>query len=497
MCESEEDSSGDEREKNTRRLDPVETRDYTFDLLLSMEAKGKLQLRPFYQRGFKWKQKQSSLWIESILRGYPCLPEITLLQTDTRGCFAVFDGQQRLTSLKLFIEGKRAAHWTVSNKDRKNNVADTFALEGMAIYTHLEGKTFKQLSDDEQTQILSDYNIRCAIIPRTWVMADFIDFFQRIQGGGTPMSMHELRRAITHGSFTLLLDKQALTENMCSTAKLLSYTLRNFKLETDERQDLLLRFYTLQRIGSNHFSTRSTSQQGLETMKVYNAHAETTSGSIIRDLTLRLETGMEVTSQIFGEDVFKRAMPLTASKPDTRVWSSSTRANRAVWDCMLYCMCRPERKHAILAHAPELQWRLIHVMQTHRAFETMKMKGTEDRILEVDTIIKSVVYDTTPSIARPLSIQVRNEIITAARKRDAPCSICGQALPFLDDLIHVDHSVARARGGSSNTSNLGPSHKTCNLQKGASSLTDNSPGLHENKRQRAEIDDITNIEPVS
>ena len=57
-------------------------KNFEFETILSKEEAGELDLRPFYQRGFKWTQKQSSLWIESVLRGYPCLPEIVLLDTE-------------------------------------------------------------------------------------------------------------------------------------------------------------------------------------------------------------------------------------------------------------------------------------------------------------------------------------------------------------------------------------------------------------------------------
>ena len=89
-----------------RQLQSVDVMNYQFDWVLRNEEAGELDLRPFYQRGFKWTQKQSSLWIESILRGYPCLPEIMLLAKDDG--YAVFDGQQRLSSAKLFIKGERA-----------------------------------------------------------------------------------------------------------------------------------------------------------------------------------------------------------------------------------------------------------------------------------------------------------------------------------------------------------------------------------------------------
>ena len=72
-----------------------------------------------------------------------------------------------------------------------------FALEGLPILKDLEGKTFKDLDRKQQRQIKERYNLRCAIIPDSWSMIDYLDFFKRIQGGGTPMTDQELRRAIS------------------------------------------------------------------------------------------------------------------------------------------------------------------------------------------------------------------------------------------------------------------------------------------------------------
>ena len=64
------------------QLAAVAVKEFEFENILSKEEAGELDLTPYFQRGFKWTQKQSSLWIESVLRGYPCLPEIVLLDTE-------------------------------------------------------------------------------------------------------------------------------------------------------------------------------------------------------------------------------------------------------------------------------------------------------------------------------------------------------------------------------------------------------------------------------
>jgi hypothetical protein len=179
--EGEDDGDEDDGEARgiigTAELDKFDFRDYSVEYILSMAHTAKLDLRPFYQRGYKWSQKRASVYIESILRGYPCIPEITLLENkdpDGSTSYAVFDGQQRLTSVSKFVNNIRGEHWKSTAAQRKSRMADSFALEGLSISNECEGKMYKDLTKKEQN-IIINYNVRCAVIPSTWPMADYIE----------------------------------------------------------------------------------------------------------------------------------------------------------------------------------------------------------------------------------------------------------------------------------------------------------------------------------
>lgn len=69
---------------------------------------GKLILKPDFQRKFVWTQDHQEAFIDTILKGYP-FPEIFVCQgsIDTKKLKTieyVIDGQQRLTTLKRYIE---------------------------------------------------------------------------------------------------------------------------------------------------------------------------------------------------------------------------------------------------------------------------------------------------------------------------------------------------------------------------------------------------------
>ena len=59
--------------------------------------------------------------------------------------YAVFDGQQRLSSAKLFIKGERAPEWKVTPAQRRAGTQGTFALEGLPILKDLEGKDAQEI----------------------------------------------------------------------------------------------------------------------------------------------------------------------------------------------------------------------------------------------------------------------------------------------------------------------------------------------------------------
>ena len=77
--------------------------------LYNQMKNGELLTRPFYQRRLVWTNNDKEKFIETILKGYP-FPEVYICQgeLDTENLKTVYyvvDGQQRLTTIKHYIEG--------------------------------------------------------------------------------------------------------------------------------------------------------------------------------------------------------------------------------------------------------------------------------------------------------------------------------------------------------------------------------------------------------
>lgn len=450
------------------RLEALKFKDYDVMYLRDLEERGELELQPFYQRGYKWSQKQASLWIESILRGYPCLPEIALLSAvDEEGNekYAVFDGQQRLTSIMLYMKNDRSKTWPIRKGD------DSFRLENLTIMKEYEGKTFKDLPIRQQNEIRK-FDVRCAIIPVSWTVSDYIDFFKRIQGGGTPMTVNELCRIISQGPFTDLLDKLAKDE-------LVTRALDGFKgLKVDDVHRLLLRYFQF-RADSSRFGKPSLDQNGLETMKRLNREMKSWTGDEFYKQEHHvgpIKKSLELIMHIFHQnEAFRRPVPLVKKgivlhdDSVNKVWFDQSKIREQIWVCTVATFAREnilKQEKDVRRHAGAIRNELITIMQTEPSFtDTLRSSEVSTRVHLFETAILSILKSSAKSEPRKICNQQRNELIQAARENGLPCKMCGQPLSPYDDHLHIDHIHPLSKGGTNELKNLQVMHKTCNLMK--------------------------------
>lgn len=92
----------------TQQIKPSVTNPTIADVYEKIDD-GRLDLAPDFQRKFVWTQEHQEQFIDTILQGYP-FPEIYVCKGDTdtiklRTSQKVIDGQQRLTTIKNYIEG--------------------------------------------------------------------------------------------------------------------------------------------------------------------------------------------------------------------------------------------------------------------------------------------------------------------------------------------------------------------------------------------------------
>ena len=129
---------------------------------------GRLDIRPPYQRGFVYEDKEREAVIDSIMKGFPLNVMYWSVRDD--GTYEIIDGQQRTISIAQYVEGE-------------------FAVGGLY---------FDNLPDDKRKQIL-DYQLMIYLCSGT--DSERLDWFRIVNIAGKELSDQELRNAVYAGTW--------------------------------------------------------------------------------------------------------------------------------------------------------------------------------------------------------------------------------------------------------------------------------------------------------
>lgn len=237
---TEEDGALDEpeSEKQDSESEPAEFDIFTYPADFTLQGfvekyRRRTLIVPRYQRRFVWNIKQSSLLIESFLRGLP-VPPVYLYANENNEQLVV-DGQQRLLSIVYFFDG----YFDPKQGDKRR----VFSLTGLNERSPYSGRTYEDLKDTDEAAYnkLNDAVLRAFIIKQLDPKDDssVYEVFKRLNTGGTQLAGQEIRNCIYHGPFNDLL----IEMNSSNAWR------RVFgKLSQDRRQrdvELILRFLAL------------------------------------------------------------------------------------------------------------------------------------------------------------------------------------------------------------------------------------------------------------
>lgn len=137
---------------------------------------------PVYQRTYVYKDDKASKLIESALMKIP-LSSIYLCE-EGNGKYSVIDGQQRLVSFFRFLNNE-------------------FSLKKLEVRSDLNGKLYKELSEEDQTCI-DDTSIRTIIILKESSESKY-DIFERLNRGAVTLKEQELRNCVYRGPYNQML----------------------------------------------------------------------------------------------------------------------------------------------------------------------------------------------------------------------------------------------------------------------------------------------------
>jgi hypothetical protein len=139
---------------------------------------------PEYQRdSSQWDIPKKSLFIESLINNLTVPPLIAYPEddSDTRTeRWQIVDGQQRITTIKEFIDNEFA----LAKEDQVEYAENVAPI--------IQGKRFADLPGEMQKQI-ERYTLNFILLPKNLQLQMRLEIFRRINEGGVPLSAHDLR----------------------------------------------------------------------------------------------------------------------------------------------------------------------------------------------------------------------------------------------------------------------------------------------------------------
>lgn len=205
--------------------------------LTNLYKDGELNIRPEFQRLYRWSSTQKSRLVESLLLGIP-LPSIFVSQSED-GTWELVDGLQRISTL-LELQGEL--------RDPDGTKRPMLKLEGTKYLPALEGVTWDDGAQHSsftgaQRLDMKRSKIDVKILKRDSSTSTKFDLFQRLNSYGSILTAQEIRGALLVAAspdFYAWVQRLAEVESYRETVKL------NERL-IDEKFDveLVLRFLVL------------------------------------------------------------------------------------------------------------------------------------------------------------------------------------------------------------------------------------------------------------
>ena len=202
------------------------------DLFL-MWKKGKLDIKPDFQRDIVWKNKEMSLFIDSLMKQLR-IPSICISWDASSGKRTVIDGLQRLATIIRFLNYQEE-DWKISQVD--------------GVDERIGGLTVKQICAKEPRlyQILEEATLPINVIRCDYAQSNHMEYlfqiFSRLNSGGRRLLYQEIRNCIYQGPLNTFLKSYVRGENWLRFVGQNAEDIGRYRFGHEERALRFLAFY--------------------------------------------------------------------------------------------------------------------------------------------------------------------------------------------------------------------------------------------------------------
>ncbi|MBE2991648.1 DUF262 domain-containing protein [Sphingomonas sp. CFBP 13603] len=255
--------------------------DYNLGTLRDLADENTIDMKPHFQRRFRWDEKKKSKLIESLLLNVPIPP--IYLNEDRYGRYSVIDGKQRISAIQDFF----------------NNA---MPLQNLQVFFELNGLYFRDLPRDLQTILRTRPTLRAIIVLRQSDPAIKYEVFQRLNTGGVPLNAQEIRNNIFAGDLNSAINKAGESDRF--------YRVMGVAKKSDSKiyqemrdSELVLRYLTFSKTWADF---KGGVKRQLDSFMEKNRNSKPDKVKILID---DFYLTVSKVSAVFGENCFQRWQP--------------------------------------------------------------------------------------------------------------------------------------------------------------------------------------------
>ena len=391
--------------------------------LESWSKDGQLTLNPIWQRNQVWTPTRSSLFIESLLMDMP-IPVI-YLSLNNESKYDVIDGQQRLSAVFDFFDGK-------------------YKLRNLDIMEDLNGCKFIDLQPSLQRK-LRNYLISTVEVSIAAPKLMF-EMFHRLNTGGVKLNEMEIRNCIYQGTLNDLIKELAQHSDFvdCVNQKNLSKRMKD--------RDLVLRFLAFYQLGYKN------ARKGIKAFlnELCDAYRDAKPEKL-NEYRKSFKNAVKAAFTIFGNRGFR--LKLHGQKGGG--------INASVFQVITVSFTEYDLGQ-LTRSADSIYEEYLDLIETDTEWIDCVSTQTNapKRILKAfetwNARLKEAVKDSEPNDSKRLfSRELKEDMF---KQNNQVCVICRQKISHINDAV-LDHDKHYWRGGQTVPENARLVHRTCNARR--------------------------------